>query len=254
MEVKFNKLEHTFKWMKGKLNSITLNRQYLNQPLALVSFIVTFLNLIIIISTASSVYSPQHIYRDCDIVFQDVEYGTIFTPNFPTYLHVPIKCQWIIYSSVGKLITLHFTQFYLRNGLSIHEYTFFVDNSVNVGKSLLYSSNFDLEGPHYLITNKSYLVIDLELDELENTQFRNQDHFMNVYGFNISFQITTDPQSINKSCSTHSCSLNGHCMVNYNFRKFYCDCFAGYYGDKCQFGPKCDPKNGINPCLSGDCR
>ncbi|KAF0303716.1 Adhesion G protein-coupled receptor L3 [Amphibalanus amphitrite] len=81
-------------------------------------------------------------------------------------------------------------------------------------------------------------------------------------GFNITYNVVELPAGTDVKtkvkpdrCDALRCNLNGDCHMTSHYERFYCQCQPGFYGDSCQFGPLCDPKNNVNPCQNnGTCR
>ncbi|RWS07761.1 uncharacterized protein B4U79_02272 [Dinothrombium tinctorium] len=201
----------------------------------------------------------QAVFRDCGAIFRDIEYGVITSPNFPKPFPIPIRCQWLIEAKPGNVIVIYFTQFYLRDGFKATEYAFFVDQTLNVGRKELGSISFDEETTH-LISNQPMLLLEFEIYDSFNVHMRSMDFFLDVYGFNITFEIV--PNAANSkvvrrsdACSVYKCSFTGNCYATQNFDQYYCSCFPGFFGTECEFGPKCNPLHTINDCLNqGFCR
>lgn len=150
--------------------------------------------------------------------------GVIQTPNFPRAFPVPIRCRWIIDASNftndnDKVeIYVYLTQLFVRTGLNITEYKLY-EKEAKTG----YTGSTILKLPpppdtEYLSvrTNLTYLVIDFELDMLEGNHLRVLHGLMDVFGFNITYEITTSGER-SGLCTVNECSLVGHCYASADF-------------------------------------
>lgn len=159
--------------------------------------------------------------------------GIISTPNFPGQFSVPIKCRWVIDATEIRLsstnsdnttIVVYLTQLYVYKGLRFTEYAYYDSpESTNFGPIILKDvtegnvfDNITLE------TNRPFLVIEFELERLEGNHIRVLHDLLDVYGFNITYEITS-PEEINTdSCSVKNCSFAGNCIVDTSFRYVIC--------------------------------
>ncbi|XP_016770576.1 uncharacterized protein LOC410154 isoform X1 [Apis mellifera] len=177
--------------------------------------------------------------------------GVIQTPNFPQSFPVPIKCRWIIdvsdIPSSNSSIVVYLTQVYVYKGLSFTEYAYYESESMNFGGTLIKEiTEGNVFEYKYLRTFRQFLVIEFELDRLEGNHVRVLNDLLNVYGFNVTYQVTEDTPS-SDSCSVHRCSYTGNCLVSADYTNFWCDCFEGFNGKNCNEGPLCsdDRKNPV---------
>ncbi|XP_033345660.1 uncharacterized protein LOC117231380 [Bombus vosnesenskii] len=98
--------------------------------------------------------------------------GVIQTPNFPRSFPVPIKCRWVIDVSdipaTNSSIVVYLTQVYVSHkGTPVSPAAF--------GRT----------------------VIEFELDRLEGNHVRVLNNLLDVYGFNVTYQMTEDvPNSV----------------------------------------------------------
>lgn len=201
--------------------------------------------------------------------------GIIQTPGFPKEFQTPIDCEWIIdashvdhcvYAGVESYntvisgnrnykIIIYFTQMYLLHGLSFTEY-YNYSNSKNVlGNNVVYKSGeerlkVDLLTTPYIQSCANYLVIRLHLDTVVTTHIRVLNNFLDVYGFNVTYEITTDDIREDR-CKMSICGFTGYCY--YNFKSFFCECLPGFKGRYCSEGPKslC-VKNGYPICQKNE--
>ena len=180
--------------------------------------------------------------------------GYIQTPNFPHRFPVPISCKWALHAPPGKKIVLYFTQNYLRESFEISEYAHYENDSLYVDKTTLEEMDiFDLS---VLTGYKPYLVIHFKAHEIGNIHLRVDDFLLDVYGFNITYEIVDDDAEVREdACTVYMCSFLGNCMASENFETYRCHCFPKFFGDECQYGPHCNPDVGINQCENGgECR
>lgn len=144
--------------------------------------------------------------------------GVIRTPNFPKAFAVPIKCRWVIDSSelstTNGSIVVYLTQLYVYKGLRFTEYAYYESETVNYGATLIKEitegSVFEYK---WIRSFRTFLVIEFELDRLEGNHVRVLHDLLDVYGFNITYQLTEEePRS--SSCSVKDCSFTGNCFVS----------------------------------------
>ncbi|CAG0891242.1 unnamed protein product [Cyprideis torosa] len=176
--------------------------------------------------------------------------GIIQTPNFPGSFSTPISCQYIMSAPPGHIVHLYLTQFYLREGVHAKSYAFYSED-FSMGEEDLgtVSAEYDLQ---FIESPKQFLVLIVNLPSLENVNIRVRDEFMDVYGFNITYEMKREGVHARKDgCNAQSCSFNGNCYAINDYRRYACDCFAGFFGSKCQFGPRCDPERNIEICQHG---
>lgn len=148
--------------------------------------------------------------------------GIISTPNFPSAFPVPINCRWILDSSVladtvgsaaNNSIIVYLSQLYAYRGLSFTEYAYYESESVSFGGASLETINegnvFELG---WLRTFRPYLVVEFHLDRLEGNHVRVLDNLLDVYGFNLTYEII-EGQENPSSCSLRECSFAGNCLL-----------------------------------------
>lgn len=145
--------------------------------------------------------------------------GTIQTPNFPGPFKVPIHCRWIISSEYASehanqaSIVVYFTQLYVVNGLVFKE-------SIQAdGKQSTHVHTITEETMHedrFVHVMYPYLIVEFKMDQLEGNQFRALDGLMDVYGFNLTYEISPKKDAVrHNSCTVYSCSLVGHCYASH---------------------------------------
>ncbi|CAH1406759.1 unnamed protein product [Nezara viridula] len=181
--------------------------------------------------------------------------GIIQTPGFPAPLPVPIRCQWLIDSSEFQeaevKIVVYFTQLFVTSGLTFTEYAYYDLEDTNLQKNptlLLSITEQNSVTTSWLLTRSRFLLIELELERLEGNHLRVLDHLLDVFGFNITYEMVTGTTR-NDSCSVIDCSFAGNCYVGSDFKEFRCSCFPEFSGGSCSLGPVCRASGG--PCLNG---
>ncbi|CAK9815543.1 Adhesion G protein-coupled receptor B3 [Anthophora plagiata] len=181
--------------------------------------------------------------------------GVIQTPNFPRSFHVPIKCRWVIDVSdipaTNSSIVVYLTQVYVYKGLSFTEYAYYESESMNFGAALIKEiTEGNVFEYKYFRTFRPFLVVEFELDRLEGNHVRVLNNLLDVYGFNVTYQMTEDvPNS--DSCSVQNCSYTGNCLVSGDYVNFWCDCFEGFSGKNCNEGPLCFDERQKPVCQNG---
>ncbi|XP_017772513.1 PREDICTED: suppressor of tumorigenicity 14 protein-like, partial [Nicrophorus vespilloides] len=184
--------------------------------------------------------------------------GVIQSPNFPNKFPVPIHCEWIIdaqhVTSPNSTIKVYFTQLFVFEGLSFKEYQIYDSTYQLNGRDIHTVTETNVTKVSVIESKQDYLVITLKLDTIESTHLRVLDHLLDVYGFNITYEISPGPPRMDR-CTMMDCGFTGTCYDHYT--RFSCDCFDGYEGPKCSEGPNslCTPdicKNGGTCTHIGD--
>lgn len=144
--------------------------------------------------------------------------GVIQTPNFPGPFLVPIKCRWVIDVSdvpaTNSSIVVYLTQLYVYKGLSFTEYAYYESESMNFGATLVKEvTEGNVFEFHWFRTFRPFLVVEFELDRLEGNHVRVLNDLLEVYGFNVTYQMTEDEPNPD-SCSVPRCSFTGNCLVS----------------------------------------
>ncbi|XP_067141249.1 LOW QUALITY PROTEIN: uncharacterized protein [Centruroides vittatus] len=205
--------------------------------------------MMLIMSVGGASLGQEIVYTNCGGTLQDPR-GIIVTPNFPKQYPIPISCRWVIEAPVNKVIAIYFTQFYMREGVKLTEYAFFADNFY-AGKHEFDPVSSD-NRPTYLLTNKPILVFEFVVREIGNIHLRIREYFLDVFGFNITYEIMDKTQAVKKDgCINHHCSYTGRCLAAADYHSYYCDCFDTYYGDECQHSPLCGPSGSLITCQNG---
>lgn len=144
--------------------------------------------------------------------------GVLQTPGFPNEFKTPIHCEWVIDSSFVDLknasIVVYLTQLYVFEGLTFHEYQIY-EKSFQLNGRLMYAvSEGNVTKVSFVKTYQNYLVITLKLDSIESTHMRVLDHLLDVYGFNVTYEITTDAPREDR-CTMKDCGFTGICYDHY---------------------------------------
>uniref|UniRef100_T1JUC2 CUB domain-containing protein n=1 Tax=Tetranychus urticae TaxID=32264 RepID=T1JUC2_TETUR len=164
---------------------------------------------IMLISSPLLSSSENSIDPTCTFVYDEIETGFISSPNFPHQFPIPIHCSWIIRAPIGNVITLYWTQFYLKEGLKATEYAFYINSSLNAGSTSLLPSFIEGD-PMPLVTSKPVLVLEMDITDDRNIYLRNMDWFLDAFGFNITFTIvsfTVAHKIIPDYCSVYKCTI-----------------------------------------------
>ncbi|XP_072753187.1 uncharacterized protein [Anoplolepis gracilipes] len=181
--------------------------------------------------------------------------GVIHTPNFPGPFPVPIKCRWVIdvsdIPSTNSSIIVYLTQLYVYKGLRFTEYAYYESETMNFGAALIKEvTEGNVFEYRHLRTFRPFLVIDFELDRLEGNHVRVLNDLLDVYGFNVTYEMTEEhPNS--ESCTVRDCSFAGNCLVSEDYTSFWCDCFYGFSGRNCNEGSLCFNDEHAPVCQNG---
>ncbi|CAN8001593.1 unnamed protein product [Ixodes hexagonus] len=191
------------------------------------------------------------VFRDCGFV-TDQDRGVITTPGFPGPYPVPIECRWVIRGSSPKQrVALYLTQFYMRDGVSLSEYVYYDAQQGNIGGTPIGGISSEAE-PTHVLSNKPVLVLDFQVREAGNIHLRVLDLFLEVYGFNVTYELVESEKELrNDSCLGHHCSFTGVCLASADLTSYRCSCLEDFYGDECQFSPRCGPQKGGSLCQNG---
>jgi hypothetical protein len=145
--------------------------------------------------------------------------GIIQTPNFPNPFSVPISCTWIIdagafWGSPNASIFVYLTQQYVLSGLTFKEYMYYSDDFKVPSEMETIVKEENVTRTASVQSNSPFLEIKFQLDNLYGTHLRVMDHFLDVYGFNITYEVDT-PKSY--QCNTKRCSFLGDCFATKDF-------------------------------------
>ncbi|XP_027846622.2 uncharacterized protein LOC114126804 [Aphis gossypii] len=184
--------------------------------------------------------------------------GVITTPRFPGPFPVPIECEWVIQADAAAadamMIEVYFTQLYVTDGLTITEYSQYpVDFGFVTVREVFNKSHITQYGQSMLST-LPYLVIRFQLDRLQGNHIRVHDDLMDVYGFNITYEMRPVGNERSDVCSLYHCSYSGNCLGNADLTEYKCSCFPGFSGEDCGYGPICKMNNTDSCENGGVCR
>ncbi|CAB0034611.1 unnamed protein product [Trichogramma brassicae] len=144
--------------------------------------------------------------------------GVLSTPNFPGQFSTPIHCRWLLDASdladrPNASIVVYLTQLYAFRGLRFHEYAYYENEATNFGGALL--REIDEAGVFEIGTVRTYrpyLLVDFRLERLEGNHVRVLDRLLDVYGFNLTYEMTDDIAP-KESCTLSNCSFTGNCFL-----------------------------------------
>lgn len=209
----------------------------------------TFFLIVYVLLTNAS--SEEIVYRNCGGVFEEPK-GILSTPNFPGPYPTPIQCEWLIHAKPGKKIILYLTQFYMKDSFFISTYQAYQNTSTYVGRQDYAEIKSEYDDLISLVAYQPYMLIQLNVTFIGNRHLRVINHLLDVYGFNITYEIADANANVSKeTCSIKQCSYLGDCIVSANYQDFKCHCFDDFFGHECQYGPYCNPEKNINPCKNG---
>jgi len=145
--------------------------------------------------------------------------GIIQTPNFPNPVPVPTSCVWIIDASTfwgtpNPSIIVYLTQQYVLSGLTFKEYMYYSDDFKVPSDTEIIVKEENVTRTASVQSTSPFLEIKFQLDSLYGTHLRVMDHLLDVYGFNITYEVDT-PKSY--QCSAMLCSFLGDCYATQNF-------------------------------------
>jgi hypothetical protein len=154
--------------------------------------------------------------------FLTKRFGTLTTPGFPSAFPLPFMCSWIINATgfeADSFVTLYLTQMYLTRGVKAVQYSF-RNETTAIGRKELDELHTLRPRPYSVYRIKArYLEVQVNLDELVNANLRVERRFMDVYGFNITYEIQPNTSRIRSdTCNVANCTFNGHCYANHNYR------------------------------------
>jgi len=143
--------------------------------------------------------------------------GVITTPNFPGPFTVPIKCEWVIQADAAAIettIEVYFTQLFVTDGLTITEYSQYPPDFGFVTVREVFNKSHITQYGQSMVSTLPYLVIRFQLDRLQGNHIRVHDDLMEVYGFNITYEMRPAGNERSDVCSLYQCSYSGNCLGN----------------------------------------
>lgn len=146
--------------------------------------------------------------------------GVIRTPNFPNKFPVPIQCTWIIdASSINKQnvsIIVYFTQQFVLSGLKFTEYDYYSDDiKVKSDHTPFELNDQTVTQVSWVRFYSQFLEIKFTMDNLYGTHLRALDRLLDVYGFNITYEMDGIVKPY--QCNALLCRYLGHCHATENF-------------------------------------
>lgn len=147
------------------------------------------------------------------------KHGTLQTPNFPNPFNVPISCVWIIdassfWGSPNASIFVYLTQQYVLSGLTFKEYMYYSDDFKVPSEMETIVKEENVTRTASVQSNSPFLEIKFQLDNIFGTHLRVMDHLLDVFGFNITYEVDT-PKSY--QCNSMRCSFLGSCYATLNY-------------------------------------
>lgn len=146
--------------------------------------------------------------------------GIIQTPNFPDKFKVPIQCTWIIdASAIAKpnvSIVVYFTQQFVLSGLQFTEYAYYSDDiKVKSDHAVFELNDKTVTQVSWVRFYTQFLEIKFTMDDLYGTHLRALDRLLDVYGFNITYEIDEIVKPY--QCNALLCRYLGYCYATENF-------------------------------------
>lgn len=151
-------------------------------------------------------------------------HGVIQTPNFPDKFPVPIQCTWIIdTTSINEQnarqnvsIIVYLTQQFVLSGLKFTEYDYYSDDiKVKSEHAPLELNEQTVTQVRWVQFYSQYLEIKFTMDNLYGTHLRALDRLLDVYGFNITYEMNGVVKP--KPCNALLCRYLGHCYATNDF-------------------------------------
>lgn len=143
--------------------------------------------------------------------------GIIQTPGFPNKFSVPIHCEWIIeaqHTTNKSSIIVYLSQLFVFEGLTFKEYQIYDKSYQLNGKEIHTVTENNISRTSYVQTYQDYMVISLKLDAIDSTHLRVLDHLLDVYGFNITYEISSNLPRRDR-CTMFLCGYTGICYDHY---------------------------------------
>lgn len=161
--------------------------------------------------------------------------GVIHTPGFPAAFETPLHCTWIIdasahYDAGGSVvgsptgisnnvsIVVYLTQLYVLSGLRFTGYLVYDDTfnlRIKSDESFVVQEE-DITQVMWLKFSTRYLEIQFTIDTLHGNHLRALDRFLDVYGFNITYEVADSIKP--HQCNALKCHFLGHCFASSDFR------------------------------------
>ncbi|XP_055382118.1 hybrid signal transduction histidine kinase K-like [Condylostylus longicornis] len=180
----------------------------------------------------------------------NARHGIVQTPNFPNKFETPIVCVWIIDASefattaTNISIVVYLNQLYVLGGLKFTEYMYYSEDYKVPSHRIFELTEDDVTQVTWIQFQSQYLEIRFEMRSLDGTHLRALNRFLDVYGFNITYEVD---QVKSYQCNALKCHFLGQCYASDDFSSYYCSCFKGFKGSDCSRGPLCEQ----NYCENG---
>jgi hypothetical protein len=111
-----------------------------------------------------------------------------------------------------------FTQIYVLTGLKVTEQFEESDSGLSsAGSNVLLDASMHAQLLNYTWARSSmpYLVVELNLDQLEGNHVRTRDNLLDVFGFNVTYELVArNKEQLPKRCSVVECSYAGDCLAD----------------------------------------
>ncbi|VDI49705.1 Hypothetical predicted protein [Mytilus galloprovincialis] len=181
--------------------------------------------------------------------------GVIQSPNYPGPFETPVFCEWVIQAPPKLKIVLYLTQYYLKGFFHVYEFDHYTNKDEWIGERKLATVNCEDE-IWSIVAHKPFMVLRFAVQEMGNIHLRVLDHLIDVYGFNITYEMVSKHEVDSKwTCSAFDCSYLGNCYASADYSEYKCHCFPNFSGEECQYGPHCNPMIEKNMCQNnGSCR
>lgn len=146
-------------------------------------------------------------------------HGIIQTPNFPERFPIPISCTWIIDAStmaVGSNVSIvvYLTQQYVLSGLRFTEFMYYSADFKVPSMNVFELSEDDVTNVPWIKFNSPFLEIKFTMDDLYGTHLRALDRLLDVYGFNITYEVDAVKQY---QCNALQCRFLGNCYAKHDY-------------------------------------
>lgn len=144
--------------------------------------------------------------------------GILQTPEFPSSLPVPVHCEWVIdaqnFASPNTSIVVYLTQLYVHEGLTFTEYQVYDRTYQLAGREIHRVNETNVVQVRWVQSFQNFLVVTLKLESVDSAHLRVLDRFLDVYGFNITYEIARGPARTD-SCTIMDCGFTGICYDHY---------------------------------------
>ncbi|CAC5367520.1 unnamed protein product [Mytilus coruscus] len=213
---------------------------------------VKLVTLLLMVYVLISICSGQ--YNRCGGRLSQKQ-GVIQSPNFPGPFETPVFCEWVIQAPPKLKTVLYLTQYYLKGFFHVYEYDHYTNKDEWIGERKLATVNCEDE-IWSIVAHKPFMVLRFAVQEMGNIHLRVLDHLIDVYGFNITYELVSKHEVDSKwTCSAFDCSYLGNCYASADYSEYKCHCFPNFSGEECQYGPHCNPMIEKNMCQNnGSCR